>query len=300
MLKITPEFKNKVVEALLANREHYEGADANFAKRWGMAASVWSRVKKGERDGLLKDNQWLQMGRELEVSVNERNWKPARTDVFEQISEEIKFCKANSKAMMFVDSCEIGKTFTAKYLSRTLESCFYIDASQCKTRTQFVRTMARTLGVDSNGKVADVKDNVKYYLRMLTNPVVVVDEAGDLETSAFLILKEMWNATENTCGWYMMGADGLKAKINRGIRNQHVGFRELFSRFSSKYSHIVPTDRQQKLAFYQKLITDVLSVNMKNKQAVSRIVKRCLTVDGEGNIGGLRRAESLLILSGEE
>lgn len=298
MLQITPDFKNKVATALLADRQNFEGSDSQFAKRWAMSAAVYSRIKNGERDRILADNLWLNIGRELNVSLNERSWKPARTDVFCQIEEEINFCKENSKAMVFVDSCEIGKTFTARYLSRSLQNCFYIDASQCKSKIQFIRTLAKTLGIESNGRVADVKANVKFYLKMIAKPVVIIDEAGDLEASAFLDLKELWNATENTCGWYMIGADGLRSKMERGIASRKVGFRELFSRFSSNYSKIVPTDRQQKLAFYQKLITDVLSVNMP-KAGVQQIVKRCLVMDENGNIAGLRRAESLLILSNQ-
>lgn len=300
MLQITTDFKNKIVTALLADRKNYVGSDAQFAKRWGMSAAIFSRIQKGEREKLIKDNQWLTIGRELNVSLKERQWKPARTDVFNQIEEEIIFCKNNSKAMVFVDSCEIGKTFAARYLSRTLESCFYVDASQCKTKTLFIRNVAKTLGVDSTDKVAEVKGNIKYYLNQLNTPIIIVDEAGDLNNDAFLELKELWNATENTCGWYMIGADGLQAKIQKGIRNKKVGYRELFSRFSSNFSHIVPTAKEDKFAFYNKLITDVLSMNMVNGSNIPRIVKRCLVTDENGNLGGLRRAESLLILSGEE
>ena len=288
-----------MAEALLRDRDNFEGSDAQYSKRWGINQAVFSRIKSGETEALLKDAQWLNIGRELNVTMSERQWKPARTDVFTQIEEEIIFCKENSKAMIFVDSCEIGKTFTARYLSRTLRNCFYLDASQCKTKTQFIRSMARTLGIDPNGRVADVKEMVKYYIRTISNPLIVVDEAGDLEYAAMLELKELWNATENACGWYMIGADGLRSKIEKGIRDHKVGYRELFSRYSGKFSHIVPIDKQAKLAFYRKLITDVLSVNMPNGGAIPNIVKRCLTTDEGGNIGGLRRAESLLILTHE-
>ncbi len=43
-------------------------------------------------------------------------------------------------------------------------------------------------------------------------PLVVLDEAGDLQYEAFLELKALWNATEMCCGWYMMGADGLRRR----------------------------------------------------------------------------------------
>ena len=248
-------------------------------------------------DGLLNAGKWMNMARELNISATERQWNTAKTAVFDMISEDVTFCKDNAKAMICVDDCGIGKTYTAKYLSRSLKNCFYVDASQAKTKQLLIRLIAKTIGVDSADKYAKVKANIKYVLKMLPSPVVIIDEAGDLEYTAFLEIKELWNATDKHCGWYLMGADGLRNKIERGIQNKKVGYREIFSRFSERYSQIVPTDRKEKQAFYKQLITDVLTVNMTNKTKLNEIVRRCLTDDQSGNIGGLRRAESLLILN---
>jgi len=297
MLQLSNDFKNKVVEALLNVRNNYDGSDNAFAKQWSINAGVYSRLKSGEREGLLKDSQWLNLGREFGITLNERKWNMARTDVFNVIEEDVNFCQQYAKGKICVDDCGIGKTFSAKYLSRTLKNCFYVDASQAKTKQLFIRLIAKTIGVDDKGKYAEVKANIKYYLKMLPMPIVIIDEAGDLEYMAFLELKELWNATEGCCGWYMMGADGLRSKIERGINSKKVGYKEMFSRYSEKYTSVVPRDRQEKIGFYRKLITDVLTVNMADKNSLSAIVKRCLTTDDSGYIGGLRRAESLLILN---
>jgi hypothetical protein len=295
-MNLTNDYKEKVLVELLEVRKNFGGSDAVFAKQYNIHSSVFSRIKKGERSGLLSDAQILNIGRMLGVSVNSRKWNIARTDVFSTIEEEVLFCKENSKARIFVDDCGIGKTFTAKYLSRNVKNCFYLDASQAKTKNRFIKLLAHTLGVDNTGHYADIIANVKYYLHVLPQPIVIIDEAGDLDYPAFLEIKELWNATEGVCGWYMMGAEGLKAKIERGISHKKVGFREIFSRFSDKFSWSVPLERQERLAFYKKLITDVLTVNTENKELIPTIVKKCL-IQQDGNIGGLRRAESLLILN---
>lgn len=296
MIQITPDFKKKVVAKLLETRKNFDGTDQQFAKQWDINGSVFSRLKTSDNyDGLLRDAQWINLARELDVAISETRWNLARTDVFSMIEEDVSFCQAHAKGMMCVADCGIGKTFAGKYLARTLKNCFYIDASQAKTKQAFIRLMARTIGVDDKDKYLKVKANIKYALRMLPNPVIIIDEAGDLEYAAFLELKELWNATDKACGWYLMGADGLRAKMERGISHKKVGYAELFSRYSEKFTTIVPAERSEKIAFYRKLITDVLIVNMTNKNRLNEIVKRCLTTDGSGHIGGLRRAESLLI-----
>ncbi len=294
-MKLTTEFKNKVIQSLKDARNNYGGSDAAFAKKYGMNSSVWSRLKNGELEKLLSETHWLTLGREMGVTPHERKWNTAYTAVFKAIESDVIFCRDNAKSMILVDDCAIGKTYTAKYLSRTLENCFYVDGSQAKTKQQFIRSIAKALGVDHHGRYVEVKANIKYYLNMLTQPVVIVDEAGDIDYGAFLELKELWNATDGVCGWYMMGADGLRAKIERGIRNQKVGYREILSRYSDKFMKIVPVGKEDRLSFYRKLIEDVINVNTDDKANIPVLVKKCLAGES-GDIGGLRRAETILKL----
>jgi hypothetical protein len=308
MIQITDDFKQKAVQGLMARRSNFDGTDASFARQFGINSSVYSRIKKGEINNILSQAQWLNIGRELNLSLNERKWNIAQTDVFNHIHEDMMFCKQYSKSMVMVDDCEIGKTFCARYLAREMKNCFYMDASQAKKKTSFVIELAKTIGVEPVGTQANIKANIKFALKMLPQPLVIIDEAGDLDHASFVELKEFWNATEGVCGWYMMGADGLKKKIELGIEHQTPGYREIFSRFSNNFSKAVPTEGEKKTLYMHKLITDVLSANVSDNALISRIVGRCISpgkqvkdIHGKSaitgsQISGLRRAEGFLIL----
>jgi len=298
MMTVSYEFKCKVLTALLSARERFDGYDSGFSKKYGINPAIFNKMKKGQVERVLADGAWINLGRELEVRADERQWHAAETDVFITIQDDVNFCKQYSKARIFVDESGIGKTFTGKYLARTGKNIFYIDASQCKSKNDFIRALGKSIGVDHAGKYADVKENLKYWIKMLPQPVIIIDEAGDLEYTAFLELKELWNATEGYCGWYMMGADGLRALIEKGIKAKKVGYRELFNRFNESYSSIVPQSKEQRLLFYKKLISDVLTANMEDTAKLESIVRSSITSEKDtGNIGGLRRAESILLLN---
>ena len=300
MLQITDEFKEKIITALFSQRSNFDGPDKDFASQYAINKSVFSRLKKGERGQLLKDVQWLNIGRLLDVQPNERKWNMARTDVYNIVEEDVMYCQKYSKARILVDEVGIGKSHAAKHLARSLKNCFYVDAKQAKTRQRFVRLIAKTIGVDSKGRYADVKENLKYYLKMLPQPMIIVDDSGYLEYPAYMELLELWDATEGVCGWYQIGDDSLREKLDRGINNKKVGYKAIFSRYSKRYSSIVPSDRLEKLAFYKKLIRDVLTVNMKNKTGIDKLVRQCLITDEETSHGDLRRAESLLLLMNKQ
>lgn len=293
-MELSHDYKNKVLDGLKTVRNNYGGSDATFAKQWGMNPSVWSRLKNGESEGLLKESAWLNLGRQLNISTSNSNWNIVRTDVFNAIEEDILLCKEHSMSLMFVDECEIGKTETAKYLAKTVKNCFRIDCSIAKTKSRFIREFGRVLGLETGGRIGDLTDSIKYALNSLEKPVVIFDEAGDLDYAAFLEIKSFWNATELNCGFYMIGADGLRKKIDKGISSKKVGFRENFSRFGSKYLSVVPTEKEERTAFYKKLIKDVLMANMTNKSSIPQIINKCLASDLDGNYAALRRAKNLL------
>ena len=224
------------------------------------------------------------------------NWKLAKTKVLEAITNDVLLCKEHGKAMIFVDEPEIGKTVAAEHLAKTVNNCFYLDCSQSKTRILFVRALALAVGIRVKGTQHELKQAIKARLNEMHKPIVILDEAGDLNHETFVELKEYWNATEGRCGWYMMGADGLRSKFENGIKYQKLGYREMFSRYSGRFLSIVPSTKDERMAFYRELIGDVLAVNAATKAIIPKLVNKCLASDAEGEIAGLRRAETLLIL----
>ncbi len=226
---VTKEFKNQTIKKLLIAQQKHPDSVKDFFKEYEITSGQFYNLEAGRTREVLTNSQWVTLGRKLGVSVSRRGWKIARTDVFNMIEEDVLFCRKYSKSRMFVDECAIGKSYSARYLSKTLRNRFYVDGSQGKSRMEFVAILAKAIGVDNKGKYSDMLTHVKYYLNSLRcSPVVIIDEAGDLNYNTLLVLQELWNATENNCEWYLMGADGLKSKIQKGIKSQKVGYANYF------------------------------------------------------------------------
>ena len=112
-----------------------------------------------------------------------------------------------------------------------------------------------------------------FYLNSLPRPLVVLDEAGDLEYSAFLELKALWNATEYCCGWYMMGANGLEKKINIAIEYKKVGYEEILSRYGGKPQKATPAGQQELRQFKNMIVTIIAKANADEDMDIPELVK---------------------------
>jgi len=243
---ITEELKQRVIAEMQNRRTLFNGSDAKFAVSLGINNAVYSRIKNGESDRVLSNDNWISLARRFDISLkNEPRWKTANTPVFDYISEQLEKCQEDSISCMLCDDSDIGKTYTARIYVKTHKNAIYVDCAQVKSKQKLVRFIAKEFGVGHTGKYNDVYEDLVFYLRSIANPIVVLDEAGDLDYSAFLELKALWNATERCCGWMMMGAEGLKEKVSRAIHCKKVGYTEIFSRYGNRYQRITPEGKNE-------------------------------------------------------
>lgn len=278
---VTTEIKNKIVAAIAQARENYP-SDAKHAASLGINAGVYSAIRNGQTDRVLSDANWITIARKLGVSLRgEIEWKAAKTETFKYITTQLEAIQERGLSTILCDLPNIGKTFTARHYVGTHANAVYIDCSQVKTKLKLVRRIASEFGVDSKGRYADVYDDLVYYLRSIDRPLVILDEAGDLQYEAFLELKALWNATERCCAWYMMGADGLKEKIRRSIECRKVGYTEMLSRYGDRYCKVTPDEAKDRDAFLKEQARVVAKVNAPEGADVAQIVRR--------SGGGLRR-----------
>ncbi len=280
-MELTIDIKNRILEAIKADRVNYP-SDNKHAVALGISASVYNNLKKGVTDKQVSDANWICMARRLGVQLkNEMAWVAAETPTFVFITEQLELCQRSGLSAILCDIPNLGKTFTARAYVKSHKNAIYVDCSQVKSKLKLIRYIAKEFGVDSNGRYYTVYEDLVYYLRTIDNPLIILDEAGDLQYEAFLELKALWNATERACAWYMMGADGLKEKINRAIEGKKVGYTEMFSRYGDSYSKVTPDDGKERTKFLKAQAAIVAKVNAPAGTDVLKLVN----LSG----GGLRR-----------
>ncbi|WP_042369754.1 ATP-binding protein [Bacteroides neonati] len=264
--------RNRILDAIKEDRKNYP-SNNKHAIALGINTSVYGYIDSGATEGKISDALLLSVSRRLGVSIRrETPWKVAETPVFVYITEQLELCQRSSLSGLLCDIPNIGKTFTAKVYVKNHPNSIYVDCGQVKTKMRMIRFIAKEFGLNSNGRYADVYDDLVYYLRSIESPMIILDEAGDMNAETFLELKALWNATDRTCGWYMMGANGLKAKIQRNRNCDTLGYEEMFSRYGDNYNRVTPEDEKTRALFLKAQATIVAKVNAPKGANINQIV----------------------------
>ncbi len=284
---VSNDMRARIIEAMKVARENFGGSDARFANSLNINASQLSRIMRGNWEKVLSDEKWITIARILGVGIGTHStWKTANTPVFQFITAQLEKCQAESMSALLCDLSDIGKTYAALHYQRNHKNVVYVDCSQVKSKQKLIRKIAKSFGVGSTGKYDDVYEDLVFYLKQLPTPLIILDEAGDLHYEAFLEIKALWNATEQACGYYMMGADGLKQKIARAIDNKKVGYTELFSRFGRKYINCLPANNDDRIKMLQSTASMIIKANSKEGTDVMQVLRA--SADAQG-VPSLRR-----------
>lgn len=272
-MNITIEIKSQIVAELKKSRENF-GSDRAHSTAIGINPAQYSQILAGNFFKTLSDVQWTSLARQTGINLRGKaKWRTALTPVFNKVTSQLKKCQEESLCGILVDDADVGKTHAAKEYAANNKFVAYVDCSLAKTKREMVSAIAKAFGVRHEGRLKDVRDDLIFYINNYAEkPLVILDEAGDLDTAARLELKALWNGTERNCGWYQMGADGLKEVIRRGIEGKRVGFVETYSRYGNKFQRFTPEGKEDREAMMMKQAAMIIQANATTGADVQKIL----------------------------
>ena len=225
-----------------------------YANSIGITSSDFSNIQNAKwrsNERLVGPQKWVRIARTVGYEFSARqSWVTAETSTFRAIRRQLEMCAKDGLSAIFCDEAGLGKTHAAREFCANTPNAFYINGGSFPRKVAFIRALAQAVGINPDkSKVEDALLDTIAYLSALDNPVLVIDEAGDLHNNTYLLLKRLYNDLEFQCGIYLIGARGLKKRIDSAVRNRTNGFEEVFSRFGGRYTTVLPEGAKERKEF---------------------------------------------------
>lgn len=279
--QLTAEQKEAIGRKMLAAYSA-SGFDsrAKYAVSINITSSDFSNIERQnwkKNDRLLSTQKWLRIAHRVGFEFNEKqSWRTAETATYIKITKQLEMCSRNGQSGIFCEEAGCGKTHVAKEYCANKPNAFYINGGSYPRKVAFIRALSTAVGINPDkSTVEETLQDVITYLKSLHHPVIVVDEAGDLHNNTYLLLKRIYNELEFVCGIYLLGARGLKKRIDSAIRNRTNGFEEVFSRFGSRYTTVMPEGVKEYKEFKEREARLVAEANgLTDGQRINKILSR--------------------------
>lgn len=271
--------KRIIVENLKSYIQKYPSQNKAAGSLEGISAGTLSSMLNGNWSR-ISDSMWTKVAEQVKPtgSSSATGWTIVETGAFQEISYAMQDAQEYMNVTWVVGEAGCGKTTTGRLYAESHKEAFYILCSEDMLKGEFVRTIARRLGIRSEGyTVRELWQEIIDSIIQMERPLIIFDEADKLPESVFQYFISMYNNLEDRCGVVFLSTDYIKRRISNGLRYGREGYKEIFSRIGRKYFDLEPTSAQDVYA--------ICTANgITSREDIDKIIK-----EGDGCDFDLRR-----------
>lgn len=241
-MELTNKEKEQIASRLKTYVSKFASQNKAVASMKGTSAGTVSNILNGKWENISED-MWRKVSDQTAtLGSNDEGWQIVETNAFHEISLALKDAQDFKNVTWVVGEAGCGKTTTAKIYGEENREVFYILCSEDLHKGDFVREIARKMGIRTEGyTVRELWTTIQNELIQMEAPLLVFDEADKLIESVFQYFISLYNKIEDKCGVLFMSTDYIKTRISRGLRCKKRGYKEFYSRIGRKYFELDDT-----------------------------------------------------------
>lgn len=286
--QISADLKEQIAKDLRTYVQNAAGGSANKASKMlkNVSNAYISQIMNGKWE-MISDDAWRNIQKQV-CNLNP-DWVSVETTANKALMRLFEDAKQFSNVFGIIADAGAGKSHTcAQFASQ--ENVFLVSCSEFYNRKSFLTDLLRVMGKDSGGyTVGEMMAHVINQIRKMDRPIIILDEADKLSDQVLYFFISLYNMLEDQCGIILLATDFLEKRVERGLRLNKKGYKEIFSRLGRKFIQIKqPTRADMNKVIQANGISDPLIIAriINESEGDLRRVKRLVHAakrKGEGN-----------------
>ena len=241
-MEITMKEKNAISERLRAYVAKYPSQTKAAGSLKGVSVGTVSNILNGRFEN-ISDEMFRNVASQV-GGVGVSGWQVVETGAYQEITEVLSDAQRWRNVRWVTGEAGCGKSTTARMYLQDHKEVFYILCSEDMKKGDFVREIARTVGIRTEGcNIREVWGLILDDIIQMDAPLLVFDEADKLTEPVFHYFISLYNKLEEKCGVVFLSTDYIVKRISNGLKYQKPGYKEFFSRIGRKFFTLEPTDQ---------------------------------------------------------
>ena len=225
----------------------------------------------------IADEMWRNLAKQ--TGFNSDGWTGAETRNWMFLTKLFSDARLYANVYGVCAEAGSGKSYTAKAYSQH-DNVYLVRCNEYFNRKTFLAELLQGMGKDSGGyTIAELMDTIITQILRAENPLIILDEADKLSDQVLSFFITLYNKLEDKCGIVMMATDHLEKRIERGLRLNKKGYKEIYSRLGRKFIHLPKIQKKDVAQIIRAnglseeiLITEIFNESDGDLRRVKRLV----------------------------
>ena len=238
---ITIKEKEAIRESLGAYAGKYPSRNKAAGSLKGVSSGTMSNILNGKYDS-IGDEMWRNIASQV-GGLDVTGWRIVETGAYQEITAVLADAQQWRNVTWITGEAGCGKSTAAREYLQGHRETFYILCSEDMKRADFVREIARTAGIRTEGcNIREMWCLILDGLIQMDRPLLVFDEADKLTEPVFHYFISLYNKLEERCGVVFLSTDYIVKRVTNGLRYRKPGYKEFYSRIGRKFYGLEPAD----------------------------------------------------------
>ena len=239
MKQLTNEQKNEIRDLLQEYVGRFPSQNRAANSLVGVSAGTMSTILNGRYE-TISDEMFLKIRAQISPRKS-YDWTLCETMLYKELNTLLADAQQYQNVAWAVSPAGSGKSTTAADYASKHENAFVISCSEDMKRGDFIREMARVIGVNvSDMSLRVALERVTKYLLTLDNPLLIFDEGDKLPDVVFYYFITIYNRLEGHCGIIFISTNYIKRRMECGLSYNKKGYDEIHSRICRKFIELTP------------------------------------------------------------
>ncbi len=212
----------------------------------GVSSAIVSQMMNHKWE-LIADEMWRKVS--AKIGYTKKSWTIVKTRDFKMITSTLKDSQENSNVYAITGDAGSGKSKAIAEYAVSHKRVYLLHCNEFWNRKQFLVELLKEMGKDASGfTVAELMSEIVRLLKQQDRPLIIMDEADKIKDQVLYFFITLYNSLEDQCGIIMIATSHLEKRINKGVRMDRRGFREIYSRIGRRFIQLKgvgSTDVQQ-------------------------------------------------------
>jgi DNA transposition AAA+ family ATPase len=250
------ELRKEIVDAAKLYIEE-KGISLNeHARRSDINQSYMSQMINLKGD--IADKWYYVLAKSIGHNLDIIYWEHVLTPQYKSILAHLEEARDLSRNRILIGDTGSGKTYAIKrYLLTNPQDTYLITISSIHTIHILIDDIMDTIGLEPCGIPVVRLRNIAHRLSMCQleghKPLLIIDECENMKTSAFGVMKSLYDQLEGVCPIVLIGTSQIENKIADMIKLNKTGIPQFQRRFKAGMRYLPPVDRTFKMFLENKV-----------------------------------------------